>query len=31
VVFEPTRPEVVDYRIDPFGGHIFYGVGLSEQ
>lgn len=30
VVFEPVRPEVTDYRIDPFGGHIFYGVGLEE-
>ncbi len=31
VVFEPVRPEVVDYRIDPFGGHIFYGVSLANQ
>ncbi|SFE28896.1 ABC transporter substrate-binding protein [Roseivivax sediminis] len=30
VVFEPVRPEVENYKIDPFGGHIFYGVGLSE-
>ncbi len=30
VVFEPVRREVIDYRIDPFGGHIFYGVDLSE-
>jgi dipeptide transport system substrate-binding protein len=30
VVFEPVRKEVVDYRIDPFGGHIFYGVDLAE-
>tara|TARA_R110000764_G_scaffold16019_3_gene45118 strand:- start:2303 stop:3817 length:1515 start_codon:yes stop_codon:yes gene_type:complete len=30
VVFEPLRKEVVDYKIDPFGGHIFYGVDLEE-
>ncbi len=29
VVYEPVRKEVVDYRIDPFGGHIFYGVDLK--
>ena len=29
VVFEPVRKEVVDYKIDPFGGHIFYGVDLK--
>ena len=29
VVFEPLRKEVVDYKIDPFGGH-FYGVDLEE-
>ncbi len=28
VVFKPIRKEVVDFRIDPFGGHIFYGVDL---
>jgi dipeptide transport system substrate-binding protein len=29
VVFEPVRKEVSDYRIDPFGGHIFYGVSVN--
>lgn len=29
VVFMPVRKEVSDYRIDPFGGHIFYGVDLK--
>ena len=29
VVFKPVRKEVVDYKIDPFGGHVFYGVGLK--
>ncbi len=29
VVFKPIRKEVVDFRIDPFGGHIFYGVDLK--
>ncbi len=29
VVFKPVRKEVVDFRIDPFGGHIFYGVDLQ--
>jgi dipeptide transport system substrate-binding protein len=29
VVFMPVRKEVVDYRIDPLGGHIFYGVDLK--
>jgi dipeptide transport system substrate-binding protein len=30
VVFKPVRKEVVDFKIDPFGGHIFYGVDLKE-
>ena len=30
VVFKPVRQEVVDFRIDPFGGHVFYGVDLKE-
>lgn len=30
VVFKPVRNEVEDFRIDPFGGHIFYGVDLKE-
>jgi dipeptide transport system substrate-binding protein len=30
VVYQPVRNNVVDYRIDPFGAHIFYGVDLSE-
>ena len=30
VVFKPVRAEVVDFRIDPFGGHVFYGVDLKE-
>jgi dipeptide transport system substrate-binding protein len=29
VVFMPVRKEVQDYKIDPFGGHIFYGVDLQ--
>ena len=29
VVFEPVRKEVVDFRIDPFGGNVFYGVDLK--
>ncbi len=29
VVFEPIRKEVQNYKIDPFGGHIFYGVDLN--
>ncbi|MGF1640604.1 MAG: ABC transporter substrate-binding protein [Rhodospirillales bacterium] len=29
VVFKPMRKEVKDFRIDPFGGHIFYGVDLD--
>ncbi|HSA80598.1 MAG TPA: ABC transporter substrate-binding protein [Geminicoccaceae bacterium] len=29
VVFMPVRKEVVGYKIDPFGGHIFYGVDLE--
>ncbi len=29
IVFKPVRKEVVDFRIDPFGGHIFYGVDLK--
>ena len=30
VVFKPVRKEVEDFRIDPFGGHVFYGVDLKE-
>lgn len=30
VVFKTMRKEVDDFRIDPFGGHIFYGVDLKE-
>lgn len=29
VVFMPMSKKVVDYRIDPFGGHAFYGVDLK--
>jgi len=29
VVFMPVRKEVVGYKIDPFGGHVFYGVDLK--
>jgi dipeptide transport system substrate-binding protein len=29
IVFKPVRKEVVDFRIHPFGGHIFYGVDLA--
>ncbi|MBL4786004.1 MAG: ABC transporter substrate-binding protein [Cohaesibacteraceae bacterium] len=30
LVFKPVRNEVVDFRIDPFGGHMFYGVDIKE-
>ena len=29
VVFKPVRKEVKDFKIDPFGGHIFYGVDIE--
>ncbi|AEV37151.1 Periplasmic dipeptide transport protein [Pseudovibrio sp. FO-BEG1] len=29
VVSEPVSVKVDNYKIDPFGGHIFYGVGLK--
>ncbi len=29
VVFEPLSKDVVNYKIDPLGGHIFYGVDLK--
>ncbi len=29
VVYEPVRKEVVDYKIDPLGKHVFYGVDLK--
>ena len=29
VVYQPVRKEVVDFRIDPFGGNVFYGVDLQ--
>jgi dipeptide transport system substrate-binding protein len=30
VVFMPMRDEVQNYKIDPFGSHIFYGVDIEE-
>ena len=30
VVYQPVRNEVEDWKIDPFGGNIFYGVSLAE-
>ena len=30
VVFQPVRKEVVDFRIDPFGLNLFYGVDLKK-
>ena len=30
VVYKPMRKEVENFKIDPFGGHIFYGVDLKE-
>lgn len=30
VVYEPLRAEVLNYKIDPLGGHIFYGVDLKQ-
>ena len=30
VVFEPLSKKVMDYKIDPFGQHIFYGVDLKD-
>ena len=29
LVFKPMSKKVVDFKIDPFGGHIFYGVDLK--
>jgi dipeptide transport system substrate-binding protein len=29
VVYQPLAKNVVDYKIDPFGAHIFYGVDLE--
>ena len=30
VVYQPLRKEVDDYKISPFGVHVFYGVDLKE-
>ncbi|MEM7169302.1 MAG: ABC transporter substrate-binding protein [Pseudomonadota bacterium] len=30
IVFKPIRPEVEGFKIDPFGGHVFYGVDIKE-
>ena len=30
VVFQPMRPEVKNWKIDPFGGNVFYGVDIEE-
>ncbi|RDD60850.1 ABC transporter substrate-binding protein [Ferruginivarius sediminum] len=30
IVFEPVRKVVKNYKIDPFGGHIFYGVDIEQ-
>ncbi|MCD4722210.1 MAG: ABC transporter substrate-binding protein, partial [Desulfobacula sp.] len=29
IVYKPMSKKVVDFKIDPFGGHIFYGVDLK--
>ncbi|MEO1017706.1 MAG: ABC transporter substrate-binding protein [Pseudomonadota bacterium] len=29
VVYKPIRQEVTGFKIDPFGGHVFYGVDLE--
>ena len=29
VVFVPVRKEVKDFKIDPFGGFVFYGVDIQ--
>ena len=29
IVFKPIRKEVTGFKIDPFGGHVFYGVDLN--
>ena len=29
VVYMPMRQNVTGYKIDPFGGHVFYGVDLK--
>ncbi len=29
VVYKPVRKKVVNFKIDPFGGHPFYGVDLK--
>jgi dipeptide transport system substrate-binding protein len=29
IVFKPVRKEVTGFKIDPFGGHIFYGVDIE--
>lgn len=29
IVYMPVRKEVQNYKIDPFGGHIFYGVDIK--
>jgi dipeptide transport system substrate-binding protein len=31
VVYKTVRSEVQDFKIDPFGGHIFYGVSLAQK
>ncbi len=30
VVFMPLRKEVIGYKVDPLGGHVFYGVDLKQ-
>jgi dipeptide transport system substrate-binding protein len=30
VRFQPMRKEVVDFKIDPLGGHLFYGLDLKQ-
>ncbi len=29
IVYKPVRKEVTGFKIDPFGGHVFYGVALE--
>jgi dipeptide transport system substrate-binding protein len=29
VQYKPVRKEVIDFKLSPFGAHVFYGVDLA--
>ncbi len=30
IQYKPVRKEVIDFKLSPFGAHVFYGVDIKE-